>query len=262
MFWTFSKKGKKQQVIKTSLCKSLKKHCRHMCKRTLNRYEFSYALLSILRGGSFHHLLYDTFWTRHTMLMIYCELKSSKVDIRLYNYTHTHTHTQNEIASARTLAQTWYSELSNQSGIKWSTCGYNWSDGGRNSSEIKQKNQIANAFYAISRSIHRLIKACCQFARAVSSMTASVTTSLKYRVSNIFEALPGHESPASRGVLGSLSWDRKPRKSRKNVPYLSERNFKFREPHKMEKSFPDQIKVLEGSLLEGTFCQGRPFLNF
>ncbi len=186
MFWTFSKKGKKQQVIKTSLCKSLKKHCQPMCKRTLNRYEFSYALLSILRGGSFHHLLYDTFWTGHTMLMIYCELKSSKVDIRLYNYTHTHTHTQNEIASGRTLAQTWYSELSNQSGIKWTTCGYNWSDGGRNSSEIKQKNQIANAFYAISRSIHRLIKACCQFARAVSSMTASVTTSLKYRVSNIF----------------------------------------------------------------------------
>jgi hypothetical protein len=103
--------------------------------------------------------------------------------------------------------------------------------------------KIANAFYTISRSIHRLIKACCQFARAVSSMTASVTTSLKYRVCNIFEALPGLESPASRGVLGSLGWDRKPRKSRKNVPYLSERNFKFREPHKVEKSFPDQIKV-------------------
>jgi hypothetical protein len=74
-------------------------------------------------------------------------------------------------------------------------------------------------------------------------MTASVT-SLKYRVSNIFEALPGIECPPSLGVLGSLGWDRKPRKSRKNVPYLSERNFKFWEPHKMEKSFPDQIKVL------------------
>ncbi len=120
--------------------------------------------------------------------------------------------------------------------------------------------KIANAFYAISRSIHRLIKACCQFARDVSSTTASVTTSLKYRVTNIFEALPGLESPASRGVLGSLSWDRKRRKSRKNVPYLSERNFKFWEPHKMESPFLIKLRASTNgrSLLEGTFCQGRP----
>lgn len=137
MFWTFSKKGKKLQVIKTLLCKSLEKHCQHKCKKTLNRYEFSYALLSILRGGSLHHLFYDTFWTWHTMLMIYCELKSSKVDIRLYNYTHTHTHKMR-----LQVPELWHKlELWNQSGIKWSTCWYNWSDGGRNSSEIKQNNQ-------------------------------------------------------------------------------------------------------------------------
>jgi hypothetical protein len=116
--------------------------------------------------------------------------------------------------------------------------------------------KIANAFYTISRSIHRLIKACCQFARAVSSMTASVTTSLKYRVCNIFEALPGLESPASRGVLGSLGWDRKPRKSRKNVPYLSERNFNFGNLTKWKSPFLIKLR----SFTSGRFTIGRDIL--